>query len=130
DIRDKFQDVTMKDKRTGCVELKYQCLECDAYLSSGSGPTSLRYHLGIHQREKYERRKRSRLERDAGEGVALDEGESSALSASSRTPAQQKREEFIVGALDWITEDFIPFSTFDSPAFRHFLKVVDPDVEM
>ncbi|KAG0041237.1 hypothetical protein BGZ90_009977, partial [Linnemannia elongata] len=46
------------------------------------------------------------------------------------TAIQQAKEEFIQAVLNWITQDYEPFSRFDSPAFRDFLGVINPKVSL
>jgi hypothetical protein len=56
-------------------------------------------------------------------------GEPSSPTPSIMTATQKKKEEFIQAALNWITQDYEPFSRFDSPAFREFLTAIDPNVK-
>ncbi|KAG0196519.1 hypothetical protein BGX33_001565, partial [Mortierella sp. NVP41] len=116
EVQAKFNNITAIDKESGRTKAKRQCKECNSQLSGKAGATTLRYHLSIHEREDEERRKGVRIQYHTDE-------------PSSPTTTQQKREEFIQGALNWITQDYEPFSRFDSPAFRKFLSVIDPNVK-
>ncbi|KAF9085403.1 hypothetical protein BGX27_003468, partial [Mortierella sp. AM989] len=121
DVQAKFNNITAINKTSGRTESKRQCKECNAKLSGNAGATTLRYHLRIHEREDEERRKKARNQQHMDEPFSP--------TPSTMTTTQKKKEEFIQAALNWITQDYDPFSTFDSSAFREFLAVIDPDVK-
>ena len=99
-----------------------QCKQCNSPLFGKDAATTLKYHLSIHARKDEEKRKRARIRHHTDE---LSSSISSAMTAT-----QQTREEFIQAALNWIIQDYEPFSRFDSPAFRDFLSVINPNVSL
>lgn len=118
DLRRSFKEDRIKNKE-GIYEVKWVCRTegCGKPMAVGNASNVLRYHLATH--------------RKAVQGKASDQRkqglQQTTLSGTSVTA--QKKEKLVKASLDWVVEDYIPFSTFKSSAFKKLMQLINPVVQ-
>lgn len=92
---------------------KWYCLQphCDKSFVQSGGGGSLTYHMTTCHRDLF-----NRVSIEANKQLTLTE---------MMVPAS-KKDKVAYSGLQWLIADFLPFSTFDSPNFRQFMKTTSP----